>query len=51
VDKEGRVVVTWVEASISDNREEVLKRGSKSLLEAVKRSTQLANHASRDRIP
>ena len=35
VDKEGRVVVTWLKASINDNRGEVLKLGPRSLLEAI----------------
>ncbi|KAG2540833.1 hypothetical protein PVAP13_9NG584114 [Panicum virgatum] len=51
VDKEGRIVITGLKASISDNRGEVLKPGPRGLLEAVKRSTQPANHASRSRIP
>ena len=51
VDKEDRVVITWLKASITDNRGEVLKPGPRSVLEAVKRSTQPANHASRNRIP
>ena len=37
-DKESRIVVTWLEASISDNRGEVLKLDPRSLLEPVKRS-------------
>ena len=50
VGKEGRIVVTWLEASISNNRGEVLKLGPRSLLEPVKGSTQPTNQAIRDRI-
>ena len=38
VDKESRIAVTWLEASISDNRGEVLKPDPRSLLEPIKRS-------------
>ncbi|RLN36400.1 hypothetical protein C2845_PM03G16960 [Panicum miliaceum] len=50
MDKESKIMVTWLEASISDNRGEVLKPGPRSLLEAVKRSTQPTDQAIRDRI-
>jgi len=51
VNKEGMIMITGLKASISDNRGEVLKPGPRGLLEAVKRSTQPANHAIRNRIP
>jgi hypothetical protein len=51
VNKKSRIMVAGFKASINDNRGEVLKPGPRSLFEAIKRTTQTANHASRDRIP
>ena len=50
MDKESGVVIAGLKASISDNREEALKLGARSLLEAVERATQTANHAIRNRV-
>jgi hypothetical protein len=50
VDKESGVVVAGLKTSINDNRGEALKPGPRSLLEAVERASQPANHAIRNRV-
>jgi hypothetical protein len=51
VNKEGGIMITGLKTSINDNRGKVLKPGTRSLLEAVKRAMQPANHTIRDRVP
>ena len=50
VDKESRLVVIGLKNSINDSSGEALKPGLRSLLEAVERATQPANHSIRDRV-
>jgi hypothetical protein len=48
MNKESWVMITRLKTSISDNRGEMLELGTRSLLEAIKRGTQPANHTIRD---
>jgi len=48
MNKESWVMITRLKTSISDNRGEMLELGMRSLLEAIKRGTQPANHTIRD---
>ena len=50
VDKESRLVVIGLKNSINDSSGEALKPGLRSLLEAVERATQPANHSIRDSV-
>ena len=50
MDKESKVVIARLKTSISENRGEALKSGLRNLLEAVKRATQMTNHAIRNRV-
>jgi len=51
VNKESWVMITGFKASINDHRGEVLEPSTRSLLEAIKRATQPANHTIRDGVP
>jgi hypothetical protein len=51
VDKKGRSMSGGGKISSCDHRGKTLKSSPKSLLKAIKRATNMINHALRDRIP
>jgi hypothetical protein len=51
VNKESRIVVTGLEASIDDNRGETLEPSSRSLLKTIEGTTQPTNHPIRNGVP
>jgi len=51
VNKESRIMVTRLEASIDDNKGETLKPSMRSLLKTIERMMQLTNHPIRNIVP
>jgi hypothetical protein len=51
VNKESRIMVTRLEASIDDNRGETLEPSTRSLLKTIEGTTQPTNHPIRNGVP
>jgi hypothetical protein len=51
VNKESRIMVTGLEANISDNRGETLEPSTRSLLKTIEGTMQLTNHPIRNGVP